>query len=256
MEGHTMKTIEVAVVESDEKSRHYLAAIVGGTAGLCNCWSCADAKSALAQLEFNLPKVVLVSLFLRDMAGTELILRARTKYPELSFLLLLPDSQPNLFVEALETGACAYLPRTCNADELIRAIWTVSEGGAVVSNVVARTVVDFFRARGAVMNRLTERERQVLTCLCNGFSHADTAAELGVDRETVRTHVRNLMMKLGAHSAAEAVAKYLNPKLNGERPVRLARARATQAERRTQVLALPNFEVSQADTQEPVFCRI
>lgn len=212
-ETRTLSTVDVGVIESDERFRHYLTAIIGGTAGLHNCWTCADGKSAFEHFEQLSPNVVLVSLFLRDMAGTDLIVRARERFPHISFLMLLPDTQPNLFVSALETGACAYLPKACSAEELIRAIWTVSNGGAVVSNTMAKIVVDFFRARGSIINRLTERERQVLACLCDGLSQLETAGRLGIHRETVRTHVRNLMMKLHAHSSAEAVAMYLNPKL-------------------------------------------
>ena len=211
MENKPIKTIEVGVVETDERFRQYLMAIIGGTAGLHNCWACADGKTALSHFAERPPNVALVSLFLRDVAGTELIDRARELFPDTSFLMLLPEAHPNLFFEALETGACAYLDKGCSPNELIGAIRTVSEGGAVVSDTMAKIVVGFFGARGSVLKRLTERERHVLMCLCNGFSRLETAVQLGIDPETVRTHVRNLLMRLQAHSSAEAVAMYLNP---------------------------------------------
>jgi DNA-binding NarL/FixJ family response regulator len=157
------------------------------------------------------PGLFLVSLFLRDMTGTELIQRTRLLWPAASPILLIPEKHPRLLVEALEAGACAYLPKPCAADELVRAILTVHQGGAVVSSAVAKAIVDHFRARGTVIRRLTERERQVLTCMSRGLSQQAIGADLGVDKGTVRTHVRNILGKLGAHSSAEAIAFYLNP---------------------------------------------
>jgi DNA-binding NarL/FixJ family response regulator len=128
----------------------------------------------------------LVSLFLRDMTGTGLIERIRMLWPAASPILLIPENQPRLLVEALEAGACAYLPKPCPADELVRAILTVHQGGAVVSSPVAKVIVDYFRARGSVMHRLTEREAQVLTFMSRGHSQQAITADLGIDKATVR----------------------------------------------------------------------
>jgi DNA-binding NarL/FixJ family response regulator len=115
-------------------------------------------------------------------------------------------------IEALEAGASAYLPKPCGAEELVRTIRTVHQGGAVVASPVAKAILDYFRARGSVFRLLTERERQVLTCLTRGLSQKAIASELGIDKGTVRTHVRNILGKLDVHSSAEAIAFYLNPK--------------------------------------------
>jgi len=94
----------------------------------------------------------------------------------------------------------------------VRAIWTVHQGGAVVASPVAKAIVDYFRERGSVLHQLTDREQQVLICMSRGLCQQTIATELGVDKATIRTHVRNILSKLGAHSSAEAIAFYLNPK--------------------------------------------
>jgi len=190
-----------------------MAAVVAGTPGLSNPWGCATGKEALAYLGRCPAEVVLASLFLQDMAGSDFLLQARRIRPRSLFLLLVPDGQPHLFLQALETGASGYLSKPCGADELVKAIWTVQQGGAVIANTIAKTVVDYFRARGSVLARLTERERQVLNCLSSGLSHAAISLQLGINRETVRSHVRHVLSKLDVHSAGEAIALYLNPKL-------------------------------------------
>ncbi len=213
MQGQALLTIEVGVVESDDQGRQFMSAVIGGTPGLHVACACSTGRDALWAFSQKRPGLFLVSLFLPDMTGIDFIQRTRALWPGVAPILLIPENHPRLLVEALEAGACAYLPKPCAADELLRTIWTVHEGGAVVSSPVAKAVVDYFRARGAVFRLLTERERQVLTCLSRGLSQQAIAAELGIDKATVRTHVRNILGKLRAHSSAEAIAFYLNPKV-------------------------------------------
>jgi DNA-binding NarL/FixJ family response regulator len=212
MAGRTLDAIEVGIIESDDQCRQFMSAVIGGTPGLRTGCVCATGRDALWSFAQNHPGLFLVSLFLRDMPGTEIIRRTRSLWPGASPILLIPESHPRLVVEALEAGACAYLPKPCAAEELVRAIWAVYHGGALVSSPVAKAILDHFRARGSVIRRLTDRERQVLTCLSRGLSQQAIAAELGIDKATVRTHVRNILGKLYAHSTAEAIALYLNPK--------------------------------------------
>ncbi len=213
MQGQALRTVDVGVVESEDQGRQFMSAVIGGTPGLHVACACATGRDALWAFSQNRPGLFLVSLFLRDMTGIDLIQRTRALWPGAAPILLIPENHPRLLVEALEAGACAYLPKPCAADELLRTIWTVHQGGAVVSSPVAKAVVDYFRARGAVSRVLTERERQVLTCLSRGLCQEAIASELGIDKATVRTHVRNILGKLQAHSSAEAIAFYLNPKI-------------------------------------------
>jgi DNA-binding NarL/FixJ family response regulator len=84
-------------------------------------------------------------------------------------------------------------------------------GGAVLSNQVARQILDYFHARGTSVGTLTAREREVLSQLGQGTVSADIAVKLGITKDTFRTHVRSILSKLNANSRAEALAKYLNP---------------------------------------------
>lgn len=224
MAKRALDTIEVGIVESDDQCRQFMSAVIGGTPGLHATCVCVTGKDALLFFSRNRPGLFLVSLFLRDMPGTELIHRTRLLWPDASSILLIPENHPRLLVEALEAGACAYLPKPCAADELVRAIQTVHQGGAVVSSPVAKAIVNYFRARGSVIHRLTDRERQILACMSRGLSQQAMAADLGIDKATVRTHVRNILGKLDAHSSAEAIAFYLNPKAPASMPELLSAA--------------------------------
>jgi DNA-binding NarL/FixJ family response regulator len=199
-------SIEVGVVESDEAFRHYMTAIIRGTPDLNSTFSCGTGKEALVRLANRAPDLLIVNVFLRDQSGTDLIFRARALLPQLRFLLLIPDGAVNLSMEAMESGARAYLPKPCAPEVLVQAIRTVHAGGAIISSFVAKCVVDYFRERGSVAHCLTPREREVLTYLASGLTQANTAMRLGIGHDTVRTHVRNLLLRLNAHSIAEAIA--------------------------------------------------
>jgi DNA-binding NarL/FixJ family response regulator len=210
--GKALDTVDVGIVESDDQIRQFMSAVIGGTPGLRVACICSTGRDALWSFARNRPRSFLVSLFLRDMTGTDLIQRMRALWPGVSPILLIPENYPRLLIEALEAGAAAYLPKPCSAEELLRTIRTVHQGGAVVSSGVAKTILDYFRARGLVSRLLTERQRQVLTCMSRGFSQKAIATDLGIERATVRTHVRNILSKLHAHSSTEAIALYLNPR--------------------------------------------
>jgi NarL family two-component system response regulator LiaR len=209
----TTKTIGVGIVETDDVRLRYESALINGSPGMHTVWACATGKEAIESFAQCCPRVVLVSFFLKDMPGTELVRKIRREWPEVLPILFIPESQSRRTMEALEAGACGYLPAPCPPDELIRAIWTVNGGGAILVQPVAKIVVDYFRARGTVINRLTEREREILICLSGGLSQPEVVIKCGISKETVRTHVRNVLGKLGARSSTEAIALYLNPKI-------------------------------------------
>ncbi len=208
-----LHSIEVGIVETDDRRRLYESALINGSPGMHTLWSCATGKEGLESFFRHCPRVVVVSLFLSDMPGTDFIKQVRLTWPQALPILLIPENQSRRAVEALEAGACAYLPMPCPADDLIRGIRTVHAGGAILEQPVAKTIVEHYRARGSILDRLTERERQVLICLSDGFSQDEVVEKLGISKETLRTHVRNVLGKLGARSSMQAVAFYLNAKM-------------------------------------------
>jgi DNA-binding NarL/FixJ family response regulator len=111
-----------------------------------------------------------------------------------------------------------WLDKPCPADQIGRAVLRLHEGGSVLSTGAAHAVRDYFSARGLLMHRLTRREREVLGLLCEGLQTLEIAESLGLSRHTVRTHVGNILTKLGANSRAGALVKYFNPLVVGPAP--------------------------------------
>jgi DNA-binding NarL/FixJ family response regulator len=115
-------------------------------------------------------------------------------------------------VEALRAGASGFLLKDVPAEDLVDAIRVVATGEAVVAPSVMRRLLDQFASRLPAANaptpaslaNLTERERQVLKLVARGLSNAEIAAELVVSETTVKTHVGNLLTKLGVRDRVQA----------------------------------------------------
>jgi DNA-binding NarL/FixJ family response regulator len=128
-------------------------------------------------------------------------------------LVLTTFDLDEYIVEALRAGASGFLLKDAPADDLVAAIRTVARGDAVVAPSVTRRLLDMFaqhvpsadqRHESGVLELLTEREREVLTLVARGLSNAEIAAELVVSETTVKTHVGNVLTKLGVRDRVQA----------------------------------------------------
>jgi DNA-binding NarL/FixJ family response regulator len=129
-------------------------------------------------------------------------------------ILLSYSSDPRRIIRGVEAGAVGWVRKDESLDRLIEVIRGAARGetwlptrdtGEVLRLLLRRRDPDH-DGSSEMLAALTQREREVLVCLCEGTGRRDMAAYLHVSPNTVRTHLQNLMAKLGAHSALEAVA--------------------------------------------------
>ena len=203
--------IRVAVIEENAVEREYLLALVGGAPGVVVSAAYGGLDGAMAHLEKDPPDLVLIDLEALTNFQTDWIQELHRKLPQTSMLVLSAEKDRDEIFQTLEAGVSGWLQKPCTAKQLIRAILVLQEGGAVLSGEVSRQVLDYFHARGASVDSLTAREREVLGHLGQGCLAEDMATKLGISKETIRTHVRHILVKLKANSRAEALAKYPNP---------------------------------------------
>lgn len=176
--------------------------------------SVTAGRAAVASLE---PDVLVVDLDLAGEDGLELVRDlndgdgsddGRT----LPTLVLTCHEDAASAIAAFRSGAVAFVPKTTDASTLTSAIRCVAQGKGWLAPEFVRPVMDELigAAHGRDPQRqrlakLTDREREILGCLMEGKNRTDIAEDLGVAVNTVRTHVRNLLTKLDAHSTLEAV---------------------------------------------------
>jgi DNA-binding NarL/FixJ family response regulator len=205
------KNIRVAVIEPNPVEREYLLALVAGAPGVTLSGAYGSPVAALPELEKDPPDMVIADLEAPNELAATWLKQLHTALPHASVLVLSTEKDRDYLFQALEAGVSGWLQKPCTADQILRAIVVLHEGGAVLSSPVAHKILEYFHARGNSIDCLSGREREVLGLLGHGMQAADIAEKLGLSLSTVRTHVRNMLLKLKASSRTEAVAKYLNP---------------------------------------------
>jgi len=203
--------VRVAIIEENPVEREYLRALVAAAPGVAVSAMHPGIEGALPRLRKELPDLVLIDLDTRSKVQVEWLRQLHKELPHTSLLVLSAEKGSRQFFETLEAGISGWLQKPCTADQLLRAILVLQEGGAVLCSQAARMLLDYFEARGTSLHRLTGREQEVMRLLSEGCWTDDIAARMGVTRKTLRTHISNILEKMKVNSRAEALAKYLNP---------------------------------------------
>lgn len=166
-----------------------------------------DGDEAFAKIETRRPAVALVDVRMPGLSGMELVRRAgKAKIPT-RIVLYTGYGDRALLTEAIDAGARGFLVKDAPLVDLVRAVEIVARGGTYVDPVLAG-VFAVSQANGSTPE-LTQREREVLRLLADGCSNEEIGRRLFISPETVRTHIRKAMGKLGAETRTQAVAKAL-----------------------------------------------
>lgn len=203
--------IEIAIVEDDTIIRESLAILINGTPGLTCISTFSTAEAAVKGLLENPPDIVLLDITLPGISGIDAMRKIRAENPDIDFLVLTIHEDREQVFQALCAGASGYLVKDTPSSEILESIYDCYRGGAPMSSKIARMVVNSFHVAPKVA--LTEREKEVLTFLCNGSTYKMIAASLFVSEGTVHFHIKNIYKKLEVNSKSEAVAKALTEKL-------------------------------------------
>lgn len=169
-----------------------------------------DGAQAVDAVRRLVPEIVLMDVQMPVMDGIEATAVIVAESTAKVVILTTFDRDDYLF-DALRAGASGFLLKNAAADDLVDAIRAVAGGHALLAPEVTRRVISRMSAPAprhtgsAVLARLTERERDVLTRLARGLSNAEIAADLWVSEATVKTHVSNVLAKLGVRDRVQAV---------------------------------------------------
>ena len=163
----------------------------------------------------QLPDVVLMDVMFKGsaMTGIEATRRIKERSPSTKVVIMTAHDDDRLLVEAVEAGASGFLSKDLPADEILQSAKAAADGEVLIDPVtLTRLLAQVAREREeqrdamALLDDLTERERQILQLLAQGKRNDDIATELYISPQTVQTHVRNILGKLRVHSKLEAVA--------------------------------------------------
>jgi DNA-binding NarL/FixJ family response regulator len=148
---------------------------------------------------------------LPGISGIEGIKRIKNIRPNIDILTVTVHDEGEKIFNALCAGASGYLTKNISPQKLIEAIDEVLNGGAPMSTNIARFVIRSFQRSND--SPLTSRETEVLQHLSKGKSYTMIADELYINKETVRTHIKNIYQKLNVNSKAGAIEKATKDRL-------------------------------------------
>lgn len=163
-------------------------------------------RAAAEQAPFD---VWVVDRHLPDIDGLDLIAELRSSWPDVPVLVLSGSAEPDLFDEVRRFGAHGFASKDISIDRLANAIWRVHAGELVEARVVGPRPTGI----AELARRITPKEKAVLQCLVDGKDTAVLAAELSISYATARTHIQNLLTKLGVHSKLELVSLAVSHRL-------------------------------------------
>jgi len=215
----TNSPIRILVVEDHHVVRQGLIALLSVTEGVEVVAQAADGLEAISQFEATHPDVTLIDLRLPKMSGVEVIQRVRAGHANARFIVLTTyDGDEDIF-RALQAGARAYLLKGMTVDVLVSTIRSVHAGKSCIPPVIAQRLAERMSTE-----QLTQRERDVLEQIVKGKSNKEIGTELDISEATVKTHINNLLGKLGVTDRTQAATAAIQRglvQLNSQGDIRL-----------------------------------
>ena len=198
----------VLIVDDHAMFRSGVRSEIGGAVTVVD--EAADVDEAVAAIARHQPDVVLLDVHLPGGGGTEVMRRATSA--STSYLALSVSDAAEDVIGTIRAGARGYVTKTITGPELIDAIARVASGDAVFSPRLAGFVLDAFAGNvdglavtsiDPELDRLTEREREVMRLIARGYAYREVAEELFISVKTVETHMGSVLRKLQLSSRHE-----------------------------------------------------
>jgi DNA-binding NarL/FixJ family response regulator len=207
--GPTPRPVRVVIVDDHAMFRAGVRAeLTSAGAGVVDIVAeAADVDSAVALIREHRPHVVLLDVHLPGGGGAEVM--RRMPHPDARYLALSVSDAAEDVIGTIRGGARGYVTKTITGPELVDAIARVADGDAVFSPRLAGFVLDAFAGSIDVaavdedLDRLTEREREVMRLIARGYAYKEVAKELFISVKTVETHMSSTLRKLQLSSRHE-----------------------------------------------------
>ena len=206
-----MQKIRVLVVDDHTIVRDGICSLLGLTPDIDVVGEAADGREALEVVRKLTPDVVLMDIAMPIMGGLEATRRICKEFPGVKVLALTQYDDREYVFPVIEAGACGFISKTAASSELASGIRSVYHGDSYLSPSVAKLLVEDYQ-QGANMReghdpyeQLTDREREILKLLAEGYTTQEIADMLTLSPKTVEGHKTSLMAKLDIHSRIDLV---------------------------------------------------
>lgn len=202
-----MTKLRVAIVDDHAMFRTGVRSEIGDVVDVVA--EAENVETAIAAIAEHKPDVVLLDVHMPGGGGLEVIRRLHVRQPDTKFLALSVSDAAEDVIGIIRAGARGYVTKNISGAELLAAIARVAVGDAVFSPRLAGFVLDAFAGTIEIaqvdedLDRLTEREREVMRLIARGYAYKEVAKELFISVKTVETHVSSVLRKLQLSSRHE-----------------------------------------------------
>ena len=202
-------TTRVFLVDDHAVVRAGLAAYLGTEPAMVVVGESADGQDAINRMAVlaatgALPDVVLMDLLMPGMDGIAATAEIKRRWPVVEVVAVTSFVDEDKIRAALEAGATGYLLKDADASEIAGAIRAAVAGEMSIDPAAAKALTAALRAPRSAVDELTSREREVIVLIADGATNRQIANRLGVTERTARTHVSNILTKLGLASRTQA----------------------------------------------------
>jgi NarL family two-component system response regulator LiaR len=211
--SHEAALIRVMIVDDHPVVRRGIHFALTTTEDICVVAEAGSGEEALRLCQEQQPDVVLMDMMMPGMDGVATTQALKHKCPNAQVLVLTSFQESHYVREALKAGAIGYLLKDVAIDELAQAVRSANAGQSTLHRAATAALIQPSSVRPDLTEELTERQREVLALVVQGYSNQEIANKLYVSLATVRFHVSTILAKLGAANRAEAAAMAVKHKL-------------------------------------------
>ena len=203
-----MDTINILIADDQTITRSGLQTLLAAAENIEIVGEARDGAEAIELAASLQPDVILMDLRMPGVNGIEATRRIHRTSPHISILVLTVFEDDTSVFPAIRAGARGYLLKNTEQDELLRAIGTVADGGAIFSPGIAQKVLGYLNApppnvSGEIFDELTSREREILELIAQGKTNSEIATILNLSPKTVSNYISNVLLKVHATDRAK-----------------------------------------------------
>ncbi len=218
-----MEQIQILIADDHPVFRDGLRVLLTSAAEMSVVGETTNGAETVSMATTLQPDVILMDVRMPKLNGIEATRQIISTSPHIGILVLTMYEDDASVFAAMQAGARGYLLKGADRDEILGAIRTVNTGGAIFSAAIAQRLMHYFSTLEPTVPRafpdLTDREREILTLLAQGYTNTTIAERLVLSPKTVRNNVSNIFSKLQVVDRAQAMLRARDAGLGGERRI-------------------------------------
>ena len=204
------KVISIVLADDHQVVRKGLKALLSAETDFNIVGEAGDGLETIRLVEQTHPQILVLDLMMSGVNGLEVTRQVSKKCPETGIIILSMHSNEAYVLEALRSGARAYILKESSPEELVRAIREVYSGKRYLSSPLSERAIEAYMRKTETAtvdsyDQLTTREREILQLTAQGYTNNEIASRLFISPRTVETHRTNLMRKLDLHNHTQLI---------------------------------------------------